>query len=75
MRVTESTRRGLTSRSMYFSSCFRKTMFSAPISNDERNRSRTSLKASETSVATIRTNQAMRSSCHNPADATRATHQ
>jgi len=33
-----------------------------------------SLKASESSAATIRTNQTMRSSCHNLADAAQATY-
>ena len=68
IRVTESTRRGLTPRSMYCASCFRRTKFSARIAEDERKKSRTRLKASESSAATIRAKPNMRRSCHNPAD-------
>ena len=75
IRVTESTRRGLIPRSMYWASCFLRTKFSARIAEDERNRSRTSLKASPTSPATMRTSQTMRSSCHNPAMPMQTTHQ
>ena len=74
-RVTQSTRRGLTPRSMYWASCFRSTRFSARIAEDERMKSKTSLKASASSPATIRTSQTMWSSCHNPADATPLTPQ
>ncbi len=65
----------LAPRSMYWASCFRRTKFSARIAEDERKRSRTSLKASASSAATIRTCQTMQSSCHYPTDATRVTHQ
>ncbi len=72
MRLAESTRRGLTPRSMYWARCLRRTKFSARTAADGRNRSRASLKESDSSAATIRTIQTMRSSCHNAADPARA---
>lgn len=75
IRATASMRRGLTPRSMYRASCFRRTKFSARIAEDERNRSRTSLKASESNPAIILASAWMRSSCHNPAGAVVATAQ
>ena len=66
IRATESTRRGLTLRSMYWASCFRSTKFSARTAKDERNSNRTSRKASESNPTPIRTSQTMHLSCHNP---------
>ena len=59
IRVSASTRRGLILRSMNWASCFRRTKFSARISTDGRNRSRTSLTLSENSTNTIRTSEIM----------------